>query len=145
MLDFIRLLSDCGNVHLVIENFVVRRVAMEETFLSPVRIGRPLEWGVMERNAGADGISPYFHKVEVFWCWSSEMAGMRDERLKALGFYTPGPDHRRDATRHAILHLRAAKEGRRPWVKKDLSFTAGAWDPGALYVHHKVQLSASGE
>lgn len=143
LLDFVRMLSDCGPVHLIIENFRVQRVAMEETFLSPVRIGRPLEWGVLERNAGADGITPYFHKVEIFWVWNTEMAGMRDERLKALGFYTPGPDHRRDATRHLLLHLRFAKEGNRKWVNKDLSYPPNSWDPGALYVHHKVQLSAA--
>lgn len=96
-----------GPVDVVLEDFVVRRIAMEYSFLSPVRIGRAFEWGLW-----------LFRKKQFFpycvqWVSSSEMAAMRDERLKALGHYTPGPDHRRDASRHALLHIRSVNAGNR--------------------------------
>lgn len=96
-----------GPVDLVMEDFVVRRIAMEKTFLSPVRIGRAVEFGTwLFRHQQV-------HPFEIQWVMSSEMSAMKDERLKKLGFYTPGPDHRRDATRHALLHIRAVNSGNR--------------------------------
>lgn len=94
-----------GPVDVVIEDFTVRRVAMEWSFLSPVRIGRAVEWGMWLFR------KKQMHPYCVQWVGSSEMTAMKDERLKLLGHYTPGPDHRRDATRHALLHVRAVNSG----------------------------------
>lgn len=35
---------------------------------------------------------------------------MTDERLRMSGFWVPGPDHQRDAVRHALTVLRRAKQ-----------------------------------
>lgn len=107
---FLSVLEVGGPVDVVIENFRVMRVAMEETFLSPVRIGRKFEWAIYESMARQD----FWHRVRVFWHWPTEMSTMNDQRLKKLGHYTPGPDHRRDATRHALTHHRQIRTGKIP-------------------------------
>lgn len=98
-------LRNAGPTDFVIEDFRVLKISMEETFLSPVRIGRKFEWELF--RSGLD----FFHQFEIQFVFSSEMAAMDDSRLKKLGFYTPGPDHRRDATRHNLLHSRALNNG----------------------------------
>lgn len=94
-----------GPVDFVIEDFRVLKISMERTFLSPVRIGQKFEWELLRSQ-------PEFHHPHaVQFVYSSEMPSMADARLKKLGFYTPGPDHRRDATRHNLLHSRALNNG----------------------------------
>lgn len=121
---FLRLLEVGGPVDVVIENFRVMRVAMEETFLSPVRIGRKFEWSIFEGMAHSE----YWHRVRIFWHWPSEMSSMNDGRLRKLGYFTKGPDHRRDATRHALLHHRQIRTGKIPgW--QEITFS---WVPETL-------------
>lgn len=89
---------------LAIEDFRVNKVNGAEEFLSPVRIGRRLEGMLM---AGDTGLLQNLH-----WFMPARKAEFTDERLRALKMYTPGPDHRRDATRHALIARKYALQTR---------------------------------
>lgn len=119
LLSFVRIMHN-GQTDVVIENFRVGRVAMEESFLSPVRIGRRFEWGLLTGQ--------WFYDVRTFWHFNTDMATWDDTRLKKIGFYTPGPDHRRDATRHILQHHRQIRTGKiTSWSTQDAS---NRWEPG---------------
>lgn len=105
LVSLAQILLDCGPTDFVIEDFRVLKISMEASFLSPVRIGRKFEWELVRDP------SFWFHAFAVQFVFSAEMASMLDPRLKALGFFTPGPDHRRDATRHNLLHSRSLNNG----------------------------------
>jgi len=108
-----------GPVDVVLEDFRVGRVAMEKTFLSPVRIGRRYEWGLLTGQ--------WFWPVRIYWHFNTDMATWDDERLKNVGFYTPGPDHRRDATRHVLQHHRQIRTGKiTSWSRIP---EEGRWEP----------------
>lgn len=82
------------NIAVSIEDFRVNKVNGDEEFLSPVRVGRRLE-GALMFNQSLDEL--------IRWQMPARKAEFTDDRLQALGMYTPGPDHRRDATRHALI------------------------------------------
>lgn len=107
----LRTLADRGRVFIVIENFIVDQVNMNADFLSPVRIGRQFEFGAWLMASGELGVGPVFGAVETPVAWQSRArkADYSDARLKALGFYVPGPDHRRDSTRHALVRWKQLK------------------------------------
>lgn len=105
LLLFVDVLANEGPLDVVYEGFIVHSVKKEESFLSPVRIGEPFAWGVEDRKIRGE----YLCAVRVWKVPPSEMSAMDDPRLKALGHFTPGPDHRRDATRHALLHLKRVR------------------------------------
>lgn len=90
--------------HLAIEDFRVNKINGTEEFLSPVRIGRRLEGMLMVNGSCFDG--------HIHWNMPSRKAEFSDERLQALKLYTPGPDHRRDATRHAMIARKYALQER---------------------------------
>lgn len=116
--EMANILRGAGPVDFVIEGFRVMRIAMEESFLSPVRIGSKFEWDL--------GVQKGFWPIAIQFVFNSEMAAMADLRLKSLGFFTPGPDHRRDATRHNLLHVRAVNsvsERRNTVAQKALKLT----------------------
>lgn len=97
-------LSQHEPFELSIEDFRVNKVNGDEEFLSPVRVGRRLEGALMyQDNALAD---------RVRWQMPARKAEFTDDRLQALGMYTPGPDHRRDATRHALINRKYVLEAR---------------------------------
>jgi hypothetical protein len=102
VIALVQLLAGNGMVDVVIEDFIVHSVKKEKSFLSPVRIGRAVEFALLEKVRGAE----LFFPVHVYMVPPSEMSSMDDQRLKVLGYFTPGPDHRRDATRHTLIHLR---------------------------------------
>ena len=105
LISVAQLLLDSGPTDFVIEDFRVLKISMEKSFLSPVRIGQKLEWELVRDP------SFWFHAFAVQYVFSAEMASMKDPRLKSLGFFTKGPDHRRDATRHNLLHSRSLNNG----------------------------------
>lgn len=95
---------------IVIENFVVRSVKMEDTFLSPVRIGHMLAFGLHIGGGEADG--EFRSRKVAEWPSANDAKHVcTDSRLKIWQTYLPGPDHPRDATRHAHLWLRRLKSG----------------------------------
>ena len=110
LITLIRKLSDHGTVHVVIEDFTVAEVNMSPEFLSPVRIGRQLSFAVFLMQRDELGM-PIFGKIESCVFQSrSRKADYSNDRLKKLGFYTPGKDHRRDATRHALVRWKQLKQ-----------------------------------
>ena len=127
LICLVRELANHGTVHVVIEDFRVAEVNMSSDFLAPVRIGRQLEFAVFLMQRNALGM-PVFGKIEscVFQD-RSRKADYSNERLKKLGYYTPGKDHRRDATRHGLVRWKQLKQ-QLPMIAASLS-TSEAWDP----------------
>lgn len=127
IIALIRELSNYGVVHVVIEDFTVAEVNMSQDFLAPVRIGRQLEFAVFLMSKDSLG-APIFGKVELAVFQSrSRKADYSNERLKKLGFYTPGKDHRRDATRHALVRWKQLKQ-KLPLLVASPDTPPG-WDP----------------
>jgi hypothetical protein len=138
----LRTLADCGRVFIVVENFVVDQVNMSPDFLSPVRIGRRFEFGAYLMSTGELGVGPVMGCVEMPVAWNSRArkADFSDARLKVLGFYTPGPDHRRDATRHALVRWKQLKLELPRGVKTSASW----WEPGLQNAQLKIQRNFNG-
>lgn len=95
------------------EDFVVREFNSSRDFLKPVRLTAALERMWYEEGLG----DPLFPQgagggafVPTSMVYRQEPGDAKsvvtNERLKAWGFWTKGPDHARDATRHMLLHLR---------------------------------------
>lgn len=80
-----------------IESFVPRKFSQDPAFLSPVRIRA----GIEERMGLLEG-EPTLHAQSP----SDALTSFNNERLRALGLYTPGPDHINDAKRHGLLWIR---------------------------------------
>lgn len=98
----------------VIEDFTIQINAptTDPELLSPVRIGAMLVMCRRLRQMGDTHL--------VFQNRTIAKTTITDERLKALGYYVPGPDHIRDATRIAITALRRARQ--------DMGFRDELWD-----------------
>ena len=94
-LNEVHALADPEALSVCIEDFKVNKVNGDEEFLSPVRIGRRIEGALMFQDSALEDA--------VRWQMPARKAEFTDDRLQALGMYTPGPDHRRDATRHALI------------------------------------------
>ena len=87
-----------------IESFRVRQLNMDDDFLSPVRITSKIDhqfWKGLREWDGEVRRRPVLKQTP-----SDALGTITDNRLRLFGLYTPGREHRRDATRHAILHLR---------------------------------------
>lgn len=93
-----------------IEKFRSRAVNGTDDFLSSPRIGAKVDyqmWMGVRNSAGElRRIATQWHEVAEI-----DKSPRGDERLKGLGLYTPGMDHRRDATKHAFAHLGKIKNG----------------------------------
>ena len=85
----------------VVESFVVARISQEQTFLSPVRVGHMFAYG-WHLLAGRE--------VAAWQSPSDAKNVITDQRLRLWEMYLPGPDHPRDATRHALLWLRRLRQ-----------------------------------
>lgn len=89
---------------MVIEDFVLRTAIKGRELLSPVRIGHKIDYQLWRGLKVASGKRVQF---EPYWQSPSDAKSvMTDQRLKIMSMYTPGPDHARDATRHAVMWLR---------------------------------------
>lgn len=133
--DMASVLTQGGPTDFVIEDFRVMRISMEQSFLSPVRIGRKFEWDLH--------VVKRWHPYAVQFVFNSEMAAMSDLRLKSLGFFTPGPDHRRDATRHNLLHVRALNS--RAEKRMSVADKALSANPAEPFSEQKPRMSARGK
>lgn len=89
---------------LVVEDWTIEPVnrTTDRASLSPIRIGAMLVYA-QRRGDLADGTVTFQDR-------SLAKGHMTDERLEAVGLYTKGSDHVRDATRHALTALRRAKQ-----------------------------------
>jgi hypothetical protein len=89
---------------MVIEDFILRTAIKGRELLSPVRIGHKIDYQLWRGLKLVDGKRAQF---EPYWQSPGDAKSvMTDQRLKLMSMYTPGPDHARDATRHAIMWLR---------------------------------------
>lgn len=98
------LAQDYSLMAISVEDFKVNQVNGDEEFLSPVRVGRRLEGALMYQQEELEDM--------IRWQMPARKAEFTDDRLRALKMYTPGPDHRRDATRHALIGRKYALESR---------------------------------
>jgi len=88
----------------VIEDFILRSAIKGRELLSPVRIGHKIDYQLWRGFKDATGQR---RKIEPSWQSANDAKNVvNDTRLQSMCMYTPGPDHARDATRHAILWLR---------------------------------------
>lgn len=92
---------------IVVEKFTVRAIRMEETFLSPVRVGHMLDMALWLGGREVDG--EYRRRDVSAWQQPADMTIANDERLRLWQTYLPGADHPRDATRHAWIWMRRLK------------------------------------
>lgn len=89
---------------MVIEDFILQTSIKGRELLSPVRIGHKIDYQLWRGLKVASGERMQF---EPYWQSASDAKSvMTDERLRLMAMYTPGPDHARDATRHANMWLR---------------------------------------
>lgn len=89
---------------MVIEDFILRSAIKGRELLSPVRIGHKIDYQLWRGLKVASGEKAQF---EPYWQSPGDAKSvMTDQRLKLMSMYTPGPDHARDATRHAVMWLR---------------------------------------
>lgn len=95
---------------LVIEDFVLRKmVTADRNLLSPVRITAKLEFSTWRGLRCVDG---ELRRWEPSFQSASDAKGVvTDGRLRDWNMYAEGPDHARDAVRHAALHLRKLRAG----------------------------------
>ena len=84
------------------EGFRLRTEVTGPEVLMPVRIEAALRFAV-ETGRASDSLMPPCQLP------GSAKGTITDERLKLWGLWTPGSDHKRDATRQAILLIRRAK------------------------------------
>lgn len=89
----------------VVEDFIVRRMAMERTFLSPVRVTEQLRWALHRGQREPDGVFRH-RRLPDLQSPSDAKSTVTDNRLKLWQMWLAGADHPRDATRHALLWLR---------------------------------------
>lgn len=114
--DILWLLKENPGAFVVIEKFRLRQMRMDDTLLSPVRIGKVIEWWLYSQ-----GRNYMYQEV------SEALGTATDERLRVWKgrscpnglYYRDGLVHARDADRHAITWLRkcsqpgAVADGRR--------------------------------
>lgn len=87
------------------ETFRVRRIAFEESFLSPARISAAHKWAL--HRGVRDRSDMVVRRRKVHWQEAVDAKSVaNDNRLRLWQMYMPGPDHPRDATRHAVLWVR---------------------------------------
>lgn len=80
---------------ILVEDFIVRMISMDRSFLSPVRIGAAFRREMRRAPVLVD-----------FRTSSDAMNVVTDGRLRDWNLYRPGSVHARDAQRHSILTAR---------------------------------------
>ena len=112
------------NTPVVLERFILRKFLKSEELLSPVRVSACVEY--LAARGGYGRRKRYAPRPYVYQNVDAAKRTATDDRLKDWGLYlADGQQHARDATRHAITLLRAAKEQRHAgpggyWMKQHL-------------------------
>lgn len=88
---------------IALESFSPRKPITSEEFFSPIYINARIQFLVDTGKIKA----PLFYQTP-----SQAMHDAPDKRLKRWGIYTPGPDHPKDGTRHAITLIRRCRASR---------------------------------
>lgn len=113
-LQLVELLESWPAVPVLIEQFTLRKFSKSRDLLSPVRISAHVEW-LCEAGVCIIIDGDEFDLDPRPYDWQNPDAAMdtaTDARLKDWGLYIRegGEEHARDATRHNITYIRAAKE-----------------------------------
>lgn len=96
--------EETGEMALVVEDFQLRTQIRSREVLSPVRLTAALDYVLYKGVKCRDGQVRYYQRVPQQA--TDAMNVVTDARLRMWDMYLPGPDHPRDATRHALLWLR---------------------------------------
>jgi hypothetical protein len=88
---------------IAIEDFDNRRPLRNREYLAPVRVASKIEFCIQTGMAGQ--VTGHEWQMP-----SLAFETAPDDRLKRWGLYPPGPEHPKDATRHAITLIRRAKK-----------------------------------
>jgi len=94
-----------GDVGLLIgiEDFILRTQVKDRHALEPVRWTHAFEFALWRGLKDYDGVKR--RRGYVIQSPGDAKSRFTDPRLKQISMYTPGPDHIRDSTRHALLWL----------------------------------------
>jgi hypothetical protein len=88
---------------IAIEDFDNRRPLRNREYLAPVRVASKIEFCIQTGMAGQ--VTGHEWQMP-----SLAFETAPDDRLKRWGLYPPGPEHPKDATRHARTLIRRAKK-----------------------------------
>lgn len=112
-----------------VEDFILRVSNKNRNVLEPVKWTAALEFLLWKGIIDFDGVK----RKRWYARQSAADAKNRfeDSRLKLENFYTPGPDHIRDSTRHALLwliRLRAEESRRKGFFQNMHGNESGWWE-----------------
>lgn len=99
--------EETGEMAVVVEAFNLRTQIRDPEVLSPVRLTAALDYVLYKGIKCRDGVVRNFQRIPQQPV--DAMNVMTDARLRLWNMYLPGPDHPRDATRHALLWLRRVR------------------------------------
>jgi hypothetical protein len=106
---------------IALESFSPRKPITDEQFFAAIQVNARIQF-----LADTNKIhSPIFYQPP-----SMAMETAPDKRLKRWGLYTPGPDHVKDGTRHAITFIRRCKS--------DHALAAEAWPTVTEEQQHRI-------
>lgn len=103
-LELMRIASGFFPLAIALESFDPRKPIRSEEYISPILVGARIQFCIDTHYI----IAPLFYQTP-----EQAMTTATDYRLKAWSLYKPGPDHIKDATRHAITFIRRAKSDRK--------------------------------
>lgn len=104
VLELMRISTLFHPLIIALESFDPRKPIRTEEYTSPILIGARIQFCIDTHYV----LKPLFYQTP-----SQAMDTANDYRLKVWGLYQPGPDHIKDATRHAITFIRRAKSSER--------------------------------
>jgi hypothetical protein len=110
--EIVELIDSWPDAAIVIESFTLRKFSAGKELLSPVRITAKIERELWAGDAVDFAGERIGAPPRAYFTQPSSLAftTCTDLRLKEWNMYTPGPDHVRAATKHALTFLRRAKE-----------------------------------
>lgn len=122
-----------GNTGLLIgvEDFILRTNNKSRNVLEPVKWIAALEFILWKGIKDFDGVKR--RRCYVRQSAADAKSRFEDNRLKLDNFYTPGPDHVRDSTRHALLwlvRLRAEESKRKGFFQNTHGNETEWWENG---------------
>ena len=90
------------------ETFTPRQINFDPAFLAPVRVRAAVEYELSMESP---------HTPLHLQSPSDAFGAFSNDRLKRLGLFTEGPDHKNDAMRHALLWIQRVRNGGADFLK----------------------------
>lgn len=101
--NIVKLLGGEVGLLIGIEDFILRTSNQDRAALEPIRWTHSFEFALWRGLRDHDGVTR--RRGYVVQSPADAKTRFGDDRLRPIGLYTPGPDHIRDSTRHALLWL----------------------------------------